>query len=60
MATNGPTGTPHLVAMWYAVIDDQIWFGTKARSQKAQNLRRDSRITCMLEDGHTYDSLRSV
>ena len=30
MATVGPNGTPHLVAMWYAVIDGQIWFETKA------------------------------
>jgi PPOX class probable F420-dependent enzyme len=60
MATNGPSGTPHLVAMWYAVIDGQIWFETKAKSQKAVNLRRDGRITCMLEDGYTYDTLRGV
>jgi len=60
MATNGPNGAPHLVAMWYAVIHGQIWFETKTRSQKAQNLRRDSRITCMLEDGYTYDTLRGV
>lgn len=60
MATIGPTGTPHLVAMWYAVLDGQIWFETKSRSQKAVNLRRDSRITCMLEDGYTYDSLRGI
>jgi PPOX class probable F420-dependent enzyme len=60
MATIGPTGTPHLVAMWFAVVDGQIWFETKARSQKAQNLRRDPRITCMIEDGLTYDTLRGV
>lgn len=60
MATNGPSGTPHVVAMWYAVLDGQIWFETKGRSQKAVNLRRDDRITCMLEDGDTYDSLRGV
>jgi PPOX class probable F420-dependent enzyme len=60
MATVGPTGTPHLVAMWYAVIDGQIWFETKSRSQKAVNLRRDDRITCMIEDGLTYDTLRGV
>jgi hypothetical protein len=46
--------------MWYAVIDGQIWFETKAKSQKAQNLRRDDRITCMIEDGLTYDTLRGV
>jgi PPOX class probable F420-dependent enzyme len=60
MATIGPTGAPHVVAMWYAVIDGQIWFETKAKSQKAQNLRRDDRITCMIEDGLTYDTLRGV
>jgi PPOX class probable F420-dependent enzyme len=60
MATNGPNGIPHLVAMWFAVIDGQIWFETKARAQKTVNLRRDNRITCMIEDGLTYDSLRGV
>jgi PPOX class probable F420-dependent enzyme len=60
MATIGPQGMPHLIAMWYAVIDGQIWFETKARSQKVQNLRRDGRITCMIEDGLTYETLRGV
>ena len=60
MATNGPRGTPHLVAMWYAVIDGQIWFETKSRSQKAVNLRRDPTVTVMIEDGLTYDTLRGV
>lgn len=60
MATLGPDGTPHLVAMWYAVFDDHIWFETKARSQKAVNLKRDNRITVLIEDGLTYDALRGV
>ena len=60
MATLGPTGAPHVVAMWYAVLDGGIWFETKSRSQKAQNLRRDPRITCLIEDGLTYDTLRGV
>ena len=60
MATIGPTGQPHLVAMWFAVIDGVIWFETKAKAQKVQNLRRDDRLTCMIEDGKTYDTLRGV
>jgi PPOX class probable F420-dependent enzyme len=60
MATVGPNGTPHLVAMWYAYIDGQIWFETKARAQKTVNLRRNKQITCMIEDGLTYDALRGV
>jgi PPOX class probable F420-dependent enzyme len=60
MATIGPAGVPHVVAMWFAVIDGQIWFETKAKSQKAQNLLRDPRMTVMVEDGLTYDTLRGV
>jgi PPOX class probable F420-dependent enzyme len=60
MATVGPTGTPHLVAMWYGIIDGQLWFETKAKSQKVQNLKRDPRITVMIEDGLTYETLRGV
>ncbi len=47
MATIGPTGTPHVMGMWYGVIDGQIWFETTIKSQKVQNLRRDDRLTCM-------------
>ncbi|MDG3011074.1 PPOX class F420-dependent oxidoreductase [Rhodococcus sp. D2-41] len=60
IATVGPSGTPHLIAMWYAVIDGRIWFETKAKAQKVLNLRRDGRITAMVEAGQTYDTLRGV
>jgi PPOX class probable F420-dependent enzyme len=60
MATVGPNGTPHLVAMWYAVLDGKIWFETKSRSQKVVNLRRSPQITCMIADGLTYETLRGV
>ena len=60
MATVLPSGRPHLVAMWYALIDGEIWFETKAKSQKAVNLRRDPTITVMIEDGRTYPTLRGV
>ncbi|GAB3569514.1 PPOX class F420-dependent oxidoreductase [Amycolatopsis endophytica] len=60
IATLGPDGTPHLVAMWFAVLDGKIWLETKAKSQKAVNLRRDARVTCLIEDGLTYDALRGV
>jgi PPOX class probable F420-dependent enzyme len=60
LATLGATGHPHVVAMWYAVIDGQVWFETKAKAQKTLNLRRDPRATVLLEDGLTYDTLRGV
>ena len=53
-------GTPHLVAMWYGLIDDDIVFWTYGKSQKIANLRRDPRITCLLESGSKYEELKGV
>lgn len=60
LATAGSNGFSHLVAMWYGVIDGEVWFETKSKSQKAVNLRRDPRCTVLIEDGDTYDVLRGV
>lgn len=60
LATLGVDSQPHLVAMWYGVLDGEVWLETKIKSQKAVNLRRDPRFTFMIEDGDTYDTLRGV
>jgi PPOX class probable F420-dependent enzyme len=60
LATIGSDGQPHLTAMWYGVVDGEIWLETKVKSQKAVNLKRDPRVSFMIEDGDTYDSLRGV
>ena len=60
VATHGPQGQIHLVGMWYAVLDGQIWIETKAKAQKVVNLRRDPRMSFLVEAGHTYDQLRGV
>jgi PPOX class probable F420-dependent enzyme len=60
VATIGVTGHPHLVAMWYAVRDGKVVFWTFAKSQKVANLRRDPKMTGLLEAGETYNELRGV
>jgi PPOX class probable F420-dependent enzyme len=60
VASVGLDGHPHLVAMWFAVLDGDICFETKAKSQKAVNLRRDPRVSCLAEDGDVYQDLRGV
>ena len=60
VATLGPSGQPHMVAMWYVLIDGLIKFWTFTKSQKAVNLRRDPRITCLVHSGDTYHQLRGV
>ncbi len=53
-------GSIHAVAMWYGFLEGAIAFETKAKSQKAQNLRRDPHMTCMVEDGDYYEEFRGV
>jgi hypothetical protein len=60
IATLGPTGHPHLVAMWYTLIDGQVTFWTFGKSQKVLNIRRDPRISCLVESGDVYEELRGV
>ncbi len=60
VATLDHDGFPHLVAMWYVVINREITFWTYTKSQKAVNLRRDPRLTCLVEAGEDYSQLRGV
>jgi PPOX class probable F420-dependent enzyme len=60
LATKGPDGVPHLVAMWFGWVGGKLCFETKAKSQKAVNIRRDPAVSCMIEAGDTYDQLRGV
>ena len=60
VATIGRDGQPHLVAMWYGFLEGAPALWTYARSQKVVNLRRDPRLTCMIESGLDYDELKGV
>jgi nitroimidazol reductase NimA-like FMN-containing flavoprotein (pyridoxamine 5'-phosphate oxidase superfamily) len=60
VASIGPKGYPHLVAMWYVVVDGAIHFTTFAKSQKILNLRRDPKISVMLESGKAYTELKGM
>jgi PPOX class probable F420-dependent enzyme len=60
VATNGRSGWPHLMPLWYIVRDGQLWSWTYAKSQKVRNLERDDRSTLQIEDGDQYHELRGV
>jgi general stress protein 26 len=59
-ATNGGSGWPHLMPLWYVVRQGELWAWTYAKSQKVRNLERDGRATLQIEDGESYDQLRGV
>lgn len=61
VATIGADGSPHLATLFY-VLDDagRTTFWTYAASQKITNLRRDPRVSALVEDGTDYAELRGV
>jgi PPOX class probable F420-dependent enzyme len=61
VASIGPDGRPHLSALWYGWFGNgDLGFWTFTKSQKILNLRRDPRVTCLVESGDVYDELRGV
>ncbi len=60
VATLGPEGWPHLTTLFYVYDEGQIAWWTYARSQKVLNLRRDPRLSVLVESGDDYDQLRGV
>jgi PPOX class probable F420-dependent enzyme len=48
--TQNPSGSPQVSVVWVIARGDEILFGTDAASQKAKNLRQDSRIVLSIED----------
>ncbi len=60
MATLGPDGLIHQVAMYFVWLDDAIHVLSKAKAQKVVNLRRDARCSFHVESGRAYEELAGV
>lgn len=60
IATNGPDGWPHVMALWYVMRGVDPWIWTYEKSQKVRNIERDPRATVMVEEGETYGQLRGA
>lgn len=60
LGTVNPDGTPHLVTMFYGLIDGRIAFWTYGKAQKRRNIDRDPRVSCLVETGDDYFDLRGV
>jgi hypothetical protein len=60
LATINRDGTAHLVTMFYGLREGRIAFWTYRASQKARNLARDPRLTCLVETGDEYFDLRGA
>ena len=53
-------GVPIALPMWFAVLDRQIYVQTPKRSKKVARLRRDPRVSFLVEAGERWAELRAV
>ena len=60
VATLDADGAPHLVPLGYMWFDGALAFWTDPGSRKVRNLRRDPRITCLIETGDSPAEFRAV
>src|SRR5258708_30428748 len=60
MCTMNPDGNIHAVGMWYGFLEGALAVESKTKAQKVVNVRRDPRITCMIESGDYYEELQGV
>ena len=60
VASINADGSPHLVTMWFALMEGDICFWTYGRSQKIVNLQRDPRVTVLVATGAEYGELRVI
>lgn len=53
-------GSVHLVPMAYLIWQEMVALWTDPHSQKVANLRRDPRLTCLVEHGARFEALAAV
>ena len=53
-------GLPIALPTWFAVLDRQIYLQTPARSKKVARVRRDPRVSFLVEAGERWAELRAV
>src|SRR5215471_7013932 len=60
LATHGPDGFPHIVAMNFFVDDGVYCMTSYGKAQKVVNIRRNPKVALMIEAGDQYSELRGM
>jgi len=59
VASNGPEG-PHVTPLWFAWDGARLWLTSVVQSQRFTDLRRDGRVSVVVDTGHDFMELRGV
>jgi nitroimidazol reductase NimA-like FMN-containing flavoprotein (pyridoxamine 5'-phosphate oxidase superfamily) len=59
VASVGPEG-PHVTPLWFAWDGTCLWLTSVVQSQRFADLRRDGRVSVVVDAGHDFMELRGV
>jgi nitroimidazol reductase NimA-like FMN-containing flavoprotein (pyridoxamine 5'-phosphate oxidase superfamily) len=51
LATIDPFGDPHIVPVWYMYAHGKFYIGTNTKTQKAKNIKKNSKISFCIDTG---------
>jgi nitroimidazol reductase NimA-like FMN-containing flavoprotein (pyridoxamine 5'-phosphate oxidase superfamily) len=51
LATIGKNKTPHIAPVWYRYSGKKFYIGTNTKTQKAQNVKKNQRVSCCIDVG---------
>ena len=60
LATVGGDGAPHVTPLWFVWDGTSVWVTSLVRSQRWTDVRRDSRVSVVVDTGDEFLDLRGV
>ena len=60
LATIGKNKTPHIAPVWYRYSGKKFHIGTNTKTQKAQNVKRNQRVSCCVDVGINAPNIYGV
>ncbi|MGY5146728.1 MAG: pyridoxamine 5'-phosphate oxidase family protein [Candidatus Nitrosopumilus sp. bin_7KS] len=60
LATIGKNKTPHIAPVWYRYSGKKFYIGTNTKTQKAQNVKKNHRVSCCVDVGVNAPNIYGV
>ena len=60
LATIGKNKTPHIIPVWYMYSSKKIYIGTYTRTQKARNVKKNNRVSFVVDVGVNAPNIYGV
>jgi nitroimidazol reductase NimA-like FMN-containing flavoprotein (pyridoxamine 5'-phosphate oxidase superfamily) len=60
VATVGPSGTPHVVPLWFVWLLHTLYLNSTRGNPTVENMLRTGQAAVVIDDGDIYDELRGV